>query len=275
MIVDNQLYFELVNEQLAAGLKVRIILHGTSMMPTLHDGDTLTLTPCTQPPAVGDVVLFRCGPIHLLHRVKARDGQHLIMQGDNAFTTEKAEVSDVVATLTSVELRDGTVMTVGDERWTTVSRRALRRQKRRLCIVRWISSRGRKQLRPWYFVLLAILMWAPLNGLGIPLDNFILGLRLDHLLHASVYVLCPMFLWDLFWRRGLDRQIGYTWVSAVAVGLLTEGVQYLLPYRGFDINDMIANTLGVTLGWLVFLYASHRLKAKESQKKKKKIATER
>ena len=49
--------------------------------------------------------------------------------------------------------------------------------------VRWLGGKGRKQLRPWYFFGLAFLMWAPLNGVGIPLDNFVLGLRMDHLLH--------------------------------------------------------------------------------------------
>ena len=96
-------------------------------------------------------------------------------------------------------------------------------------------------------------MWAPLNGLGVPLDNYIFGLRADHLLHASVYLLCPLFLWDLYGRLGAQGQRWAVWATAVGVGLLTESVQYLLPYRGYDVNDLVANTLGVTLGWLAIL----------------------
>ena len=99
-------------------------------------------------------------------------------------------------------------------------------------------------------------MWAPLNGIGIPLDNYILGLRLDHLLHASVFIPCTLFLMDVIGRRWL------VWLAAVAVGLLTEGVQWLLPFRGFDVNDLIANALGVTLGLIVILLIVKKLKHK-------------
>ena len=90
-------------------------------------------------------------------------------------------------------------------------------------------------------------MWAPLNGIGIPLDNYIFGLRADHLLHASVFIPCTLFIMDVIGKRWL------VWFAAVGIGLLTEGVQWLLPYRGYDVNDLIANALGVTLGWVVIL----------------------
>ena len=96
-------------------------------------------------------------------------------------------------------------------------------------------------------------MWAPLNGIDIPLDNYILGLRADHLLHASVFIPCTLFLMDFYKRLGAHGHKWAVWGTAVAIGLLTEGVQYLLPYRGYDVNDLIANTLGVTLGWLLIL----------------------
>ena len=40
--------------------------------------------------------------------------------------------------------------------------------------------------------------------------------------------------------------------TAVLIGVLTESVQKFLP-RKFDINDLIANVIGITLGWLVIL----------------------
>ncbi|MBN1227066.1 MAG: hypothetical protein JXA79_08735 [Deltaproteobacteria bacterium] len=28
----------------------------------------------------------------------------------------------------------------------------------------------------------------------------------------------------------------------------TEGIQYLLPYRAYNVNDLLANSIGITLG---------------------------
>lgn len=241
MKVDNGIFFAAVEEQLAEGRQVTITLVGTSMQPTLCEGDRLTLAPLADEPRVGDVLLFRLAGRHILHRLVAvaPDGA-LVFRGDNCSATETARRADVVARLVAVEHRH---------------------PLRRLAL-RWLGHRGRRQLRPWYFVGLAVLMWAPLNGVGVPLDNYLLGLRLDHLLHASVYIPCTLFLMDLF-RRGTRsrRRVGWlTWLSAVAIGILTESVQYLLPYRGFDINDMVANFLGVSLGWAIILLVKHKYK---------------
>lgn len=236
MKVDNAFFFAAVEEQIAAGEKVKITLVGTSMQPTLCEGDVLTLSPLDGDPAVGDVVLFRFHGIHLLHRIVAVADGTYTTRGDNCVTNECCRRDDIVARLTAVE----------------------RHHPLKHFMLRWFGHRGRRQLRPWYFALLAVLMWAPLNGLGVPLDNYILGLRADHLLHASVYLLCPLFLWDVIGRPGHRGRKWAVWVTAVAVGVLTESVQYLLPYRGFDINDLVANTLGVTLGWAAMLFARRR-----------------
>lgn len=231
MKVGNEIFFAAVEEQIAEGKRVKITLVGTSMQPTLCEGDILTLAPLDGHPAVGDVVLFRYQGQHLLHRIiSVADGTYTT-QGDNCVSTESCRRDAIVARLVAVE----------------------KHHHVKRFVLRWFGHRGRTQLRPWYFGLLAILMWAPLNGLGVPLDNYIFGLRADHLLHASVYLLCPLFLWDLYGRLGAQGRRWAVWATAVGVGLLTESVQYLLPYRGYDVNDLVANTLGVTLGWLAIL----------------------
>lgn len=224
MKVDNEIFFAAVEDQLREGKPVKITLVGTSMQPTLCNGDMLTLELLASEPHVGDVVLFRYAGRHLLHRIIAFDGNKYTMRGDNCASTETVSPSDIVARLTSVK-----------------HTHPLRR-----FALRWLGRKGRGQLRPWYFVGLVFLMWAPLNGVGIPLNNYILGLRMDHLLHASVYIPCVLFLWDLF---KVGRRKWLSWACALTIGLITEGVQYLLPFRGFDINDLLANSLGVTLGW--------------------------
>lgn len=225
MKVSNEIFFAAVEERLEAGERVKITLVGTSMRPTLIEGDVLTLEPLTCDPKLGDIVLFRYQGRHILHRIVAIEDGVYTMRGDNSVTFESCRREDVVARVVEVE----------------------KNNKLKHFVVRWLGHKGRRQLRPWYFATLAILMWAPLNGLGIPLDNYIFGLRADHLLHASVFIPCALFLWDIIGPKWL------VWLASVAVGLVTEGGQCLLPYRGYDVNDLVANAIGVTLGFVAII----------------------
>ncbi len=175
------------------------------------------------------------------------------MQGDNNYGTETVRRQDIVARVVAVKRPDGRTVATNSTEWQRLSRRSLCRKNIKNAMICSFGRKSRRKLRPWYFVLLAILMWAPLNGVGIPLNNYILGLRADHLLHASVFIPCTLFLMDVIDRRWL------VWLVAVGIGLLTEGGQWLLPYRGYDVNDLIANAIGVTMGWLVIL-AAKRIK---------------
>lgn len=248
-------YFATVEEQLQAGEDVTLSFGGTSMHPTLRASDRLTFTPVAKrQPEVGDVVLFRHEGMYKVHRVKhVRVGRYT-MQGDNCYGVEHATKDDLLAVLTQVD-RLGT--TDGAE-WARVSRRALTRNRMKNFAIRWLSSRGRQQLRPVYFLLLGILMWAPLGGLGMALDNYLLGIRMDHLLHASVFVPATLFLMDATRSRWL------VWIMGIVLALFCEGVQYVLPYRAFDVNDMMANVLGVSLGWLVILLVVRKTRHKTS-----------
>ena len=77
MTISNELYFKLVEEDIAQGKQVRIVLKGTSMQPTLVTGDVLILSPLKANPVVGDVVLFHYEGRTLLHRVVAvEDGSY-------------------------------------------------------------------------------------------------------------------------------------------------------------------------------------------------------
>ncbi|MBR1799803.1 MAG: VanZ family protein [Bacteroidales bacterium] len=253
MIVDNTLFFNLACESLTRGETVRIRLVGHSMSPILKEGDLLCIVPFKGDVCVGDVVLFRYGSDYLLHRVRKKSGSMLEMQGDHCRSVEHATISDVVGVLQSVERQDGKTMNVGSGEWERLSRRSIRLNVCRNMLLKIVDKNGRKRLRWWYFTILALLMWLPLNGFDLQLNNYVLGIRADHLLHASVYIPCSWFIVDLFQRRRW-----WAVVVACGVGLLTESVQYILPYRGFDINDMVANTIGVLLGWAIFLLLRQR-----------------
>lgn len=251
MRINNAAFFALVEEQLQEGQQVKIALQGTSMLPTLHDEDFIVLEPLTGEPAIGDVLLFRVNGCHVAHRLIRREGDHYIMQGDNNYTTEEVGREGLLARLVAVERPDGVRLETSGTAWQRISRHALRRKKMLNLAHRWLGQKGRRQLRPWYFLGLAFLMWAPLNGVSISLNNFILGLRMDHLLHASVFIPCSLFLIDLFTVKGKKWAVLAT---TVAIGLLAESIQWLLPYRGFDINDMVSNFLGISIGWLVIIF---------------------
>lgn len=242
--IKNKTLFAAVEERLAEGQQVDLPLRGVSMKPTLREGDVLTLEPCSRP-AVGDVVLFRYRGRHLLHRVIAIDGDTFTMQGDNCSSSETASSGDIVARLIAVR-RGGKTIAVGSRRWLRTSRCALFRKRLKNFALRWLGARGRRQLRPWYFGILAFLMLAPLNGVDIPLDNYIIGLRADHLLHASVFIPCSLFFVDLFDDTRAPMRV------TACICILAECTHYLLPYRAFDINDMLANLIGATFGWIVW-----------------------
>lgn len=252
MEIENSIFFATVEERLREGDRVSIVLRGTSMQPLLREPDKVTLAPLDREPRVGDVVLFRYGKEHRLHRIIAIDGDEVTMQGDNCYVCEHVRRGDIVARLVKVTRRSGKQIEVDSAEWQRLSRLSLQRKAARNTGIRWLGRRGRRQLRPWYFAALAFLMWAPLNGVGIPLDNYILGLRADHLLHASVYLPIALFLMDLTPRR----RWWLLWIASIAIGLATEWGQYLLPFRKFDINDMVANMIGVTLSWLAIIIRS-------------------
>ncbi len=251
--------------RLEQGLTVTISFGGDSMLPLINgkedvidlaplpkfsgsESDTMALKP-------GYIYLFRQGHRFVIHRLLFQRKGTLYFQGDNNLAVEEATIADVLAQLTAIRRPDGTVVDCRSAAFLKSSRPFLRRRRCRLLIRKFFSKRMLRVFRPIYFILLAVLMWAPLNGLGIPLDNFVFGIRLDHLLHASVYIPCAVLLFPLKHRQlssgRPNRKPLAPLFAAIAIALLTETVQYLLPYRGFDINDLVANFLGVTLGWML------------------------
>ena len=78
-------------------------------------------------------------------------------------------------------------------------------------------------------------------------DVFIVRIRLDHLLHATLFIPWALLYLVTFrpvkWSEKLMLVI-YGLLMAFA----TEGVQYFLTYRSYNINDLIANWMGVILG---------------------------
>lgn len=78
------------------------------------------------------------------------------------------------------------------------------------------------------------------------LDNiYVLRFRGDYIVHALMFV--P---WAFV--RPVKRISVFVWLLlglVLAVG--GEGIQYFIPYRAFNINDMVANVMGVLVGFVL------------------------
>ena len=107
----------------------------------------------------------------------------------------------------------------------------------------------------WLAGLYLILL---LTGALIPLgmgstalnNNYTFHVRADYLLHSLFYIPLPVIL--LLSRWG--RRAGWIQVIlfSIIVVVLFETVQMLVPYRAFNINDLIANGIGVVIGFILF-----------------------
>ena len=125
---DNDILLGEVAGLLREGKKVTISVRGNSMRPFLADGrDSVVLQRC--PPA--DEGSLRRGAVVLapvknrrgwvLHRVVARRGQHLTLQGDNNRETETAMVKDVAGVAVAM-VRKGKTYPVDGWQWRLYSR---------------------------------------------------------------------------------------------------------------------------------------------------------
>jgi VanZ family protein len=115
--------------------------------------------------------------------------------------------------------------------------------------------------KPWvryfllYLLFLILMAVLPLNGSSSAHlnDIHVVNIRLDYLLHSVLFI--PwVFLYTLSFRpAGVTGQL-----LMITAGLLmafsTEGVQYFLTYRSYNINDLLSNFLGVLLGAIALFF---------------------
>ncbi len=75
----------------------------------------------------------------------------------------------------------------------------------------------------------------------------VVAVRGDYFLHAMVFLPWATLVFFAF-RLNLAGIITGLFLAAA-----TEGVQYFLHYRAFNINDLIANMAGVIIGLVAFV----------------------
>lgn len=93
-------------------------------------------------------------------------------------------------------------------------------------------------------------MLLPINNSSSAINHtYVFRLRLDYLFHALLFV--PwMFLTPYEWFK----KYSIIWfLTGLIFASMSESIQYFIPYRAFNINDLLANIMGVFIG--VFLAA--------------------
>jgi VanZ family protein len=101
-----------------------------------------------------------------------------------------------------------------------------------------------------YLLVLVLLSILPINGTNSSLNNtYILDIRLDYFAHFIV-LLPYFFLLNNRFKK--FRNTLFVLSIAMIFASFTEAIQYLIPYRTFNINDLAANWIGILLSFMLF-----------------------
>ena len=99
-----------------------------------------------------------------------------------------------------------------------------------------------------YLLILLLGTVLPLNSVSSALnDNYTLHIRWDYLLHALAYIPLPVLL-GLCLKKG-----SWIWIvlMTLPVTVLLEVLQMGIPYRFFNVNDLVANGVGAIIGFIM------------------------
>lgn len=112
-----------------------------------------------------------------------------------------------------------------------------------------------------YFTAIVLFIILPLNtpGSGFYLnDIMVVSIRGDYFVHALVFIPWAFFMASMKHKAWVWLVLGLFFSTG------TEMLQYLLPYRRFNINDLIFNSLGIILGMGILLILMNGLKQRQT-----------
>lgn len=225
---------------------------GSGMEPLLKGGmDKVSVRPvtCDYEPRELDVLAVGIEGRCQFRRFVRREGTIYVVRGDSCREEERITREAIVGKLEEVEHQDGSRIMCNSDAWVKRSAKVVKQQRAINGLKSLFEGKRGRYMAAAYFAVLLISMWMPVGGIAI--DNLIFGLRPDHLFHAAIYCFCAYFLWVICgWRTRKAWWLALIWLGSLAIGTATEFVQRLLPYRSFDVNDLVANAIGVTLGWI-------------------------
>ncbi len=125
-----------------------------------------------------------------------------------------------------------------------------------ISIFDWFTFKRMRFIFISYTIILVLLAILPINSSGSAINNtYIISIRLDYLLHFAIFLPWIFLLWKVTgvsYKSNFYKTVLYV-LLGLAFAAATEMIQYFLPYRAFNINDMIANGLGMLIGSVFFL----------------------
>jgi len=97
-----------------------------------------------------------------------------------------------------------------------------------------------------YILAILLLTTLPINSAGELNDIHILKFRGDYFFHAL------MFMPWMFFRGAIVNSKWKWLVLGILFAAGSEIIQYILPYRAYNINDLMANSLGVVISFALW-----------------------
>lgn len=112
----------------------------------------------------------------------------------------------------------------------------------------------RRYFVPGFYIVMVFAMAVfPLSSVGVSgMDEiYMVSFRLDHLLHLIVFIpVYPLARWAIYAPSFTKSLLLLS--SCLIIGFVAEFIQYFIPYRSFNLADIIANLGGVISGFLLF-----------------------
>lgn len=124
MRLKNDIFFAEVEQLLAQGRQVTILVRGNSMRPLLRDGrDKVVLRKANDEDInKGAVMLFRYRGSHVMHRVTRIEGDVVIFEGDGNYKLQEVVTrKDIVAVVEAVVRPSGRRIECSSRRWRVLS----------------------------------------------------------------------------------------------------------------------------------------------------------
>ena len=108
-----------------------------------------------------------------------------------------------------------------------------------------------RYLFSWYTTYIYSFLVIVVASLPVGLPPQLLFPFQDKVIHSLIYFLLAFLAVNTFSRKRIGNPKICSFFYAFFLGLFAELVQYFLPYRSFELWDILANLLGSFLG--VFL----------------------
>jgi|SRR5690554_2295158 len=120
-----------------------------------------------------------------------------------------------------------------------------------------------------YSLFIVVISIAPLSTLSSESLNSVnvFEIRLDYLLHVVTFAvwgtLAVIYANQIAIHR--NKALLYLFLTGLLLAVLTEYVQKFLPYRGYNVNDLAGNLIGLVLGYGGVALLSSYLRVKEAR----------